>query len=44
LFVIDKTREGRRMLFIAVGLTIALVTADLFDLGSRRAEARNKPG
>lgn len=44
LFVIDKTREGRRMLFIAVGLTVALVAADLLDLGSRRAEARSKLG
>jgi hypothetical protein len=24
------------MVFIAIGLTVALVTADLFDLGARR--------
>jgi hypothetical protein len=29
-------REGRRMLFIASGLFIALVAADLLDLTSRR--------
>jgi len=39
LFVITKRRDGPPMLFIAAGLTIALVTADLFDLsrlGPRR--------
>jgi hypothetical protein len=28
----------RRMIFIAVSLTVALVAADLLDLGSRRRE------
>jgi hypothetical protein len=30
------------MVFIAIGLTVALVTADLFDLGARRT-ARKPP-
>jgi hypothetical protein len=41
-----EMREGRRMLFIASGLFIALVAADLLDLTSRRPadSARGKLG
>jgi hypothetical protein len=43
LFLWIKTREGRRMLFIAVGLTVALVAADLLDLTRRREERSGMP-
>jgi hypothetical protein len=38
LFQKKKIREGRRMLLIAVGLTVALVAADLLDLTRRGGE------
>ncbi len=40
LFHEKKIRDGRRMLLIAVGLTVALVTADLLDLTRRGDERR----
>ncbi len=44
LFLKTKTREGRRMLIIAAGLTIALVAADLLDLTSRKDASRTRLG
>ena len=39
LFQLKKIRDRRRMLIIAVGLTVALVAADLLDL-TRRGDER----
>jgi len=36
LFLKMESSEGRRMLIIVAGLTIALVAADLLDLSSRK--------
>jgi hypothetical protein len=41
LFRKKKIREGRRMLLIAVGLTVALVAADFLDL-TRRGEDKGR--
>jgi hypothetical protein len=35
---LEDLREGARMLFIAIGLTLALVAADFLDVSSRRRE------
>ena len=40
LFEKKKIREGRRMLIIAVGLTVALIAADLLDLTRTGDEKR----
>jgi hypothetical protein len=41
LFTMKEIREARRMLLIAVGLTVALVAADLLDL-TRGGEERRR--
>ncbi|WP_437775492.1 hypothetical protein [Sorangium sp. So ce1097] len=38
LFLEAHRRDLRRMIFIAVSLTVALVAADLLELGSRRRD------
>ncbi|WP_438014663.1 hypothetical protein WMF18_27680 [Sorangium sp. So ce315] len=38
MFLEAHRRDLRRMIFIAVSLTVALVAADLLDLGSRRRD------
>src|SRR5262245_14176228 len=37
-------REGRRMLFIAAGLFLVLVTADLLDLSARKRSGSDRLG
>ncbi|WP_437686286.1 hypothetical protein [Sorangium sp. So ce176] len=38
MFLEAHRRDLQRMIFIAVSLTVALVAADLLELGSRRRE------
>jgi len=42
LFVRAILNEGRRMLFIAAGLFLALVAADLLDLSARKPSAGDR--
>ena len=42
LFQNTFLREGRRMLFIAAGLFLALVTADLLDLSVRKTSGTDR--
>ena len=44
LAVSSERREGRRMLYIAVGLAVALVAKDLYDMTSRGTETRRRIG
>jgi len=44
LFRLTFLGEARRMLFIAAGLIVALVAADLLDLASRKESARTRLG
>jgi hypothetical protein len=42
LFTTTFLPEGQRMLFIAGGLFLALVAADLLDLSARKTDRREK--